>query len=63
VNIDQVTKAIAPLVKLAQAELRQEMAVERNEWTRKYRYIEAQRNKWKAEALKYRKQLIERSKK
>jgi hypothetical protein len=62
VNVDQIAKAIIPLVKLAQAEGMRELTIERTEWNRKYRYIEAQRDKWKAEALKYRKQFLEKQK-
>lgn len=64
-NITEITRAIAPLVKLAQRELeaalvlqRREREVERNEYRRKYAYIEAQRDKWKADALRLRKQAI-----
>jgi hypothetical protein len=64
-NITEITKAIAPLVKLVEAEgekkliaRHREFEIERTEFKRKLKYIEAQRDKWKEDALKYRKQVI-----
>jgi hypothetical protein len=64
-NINQIAKAIAPLINLVHAEeavklaeLKRAMHTEQLEAKRALKYMAAQRDKWKDTARKYREQCI-----